>query len=99
MAKFGLLISALAAAATAGTLVVAAPALAAPTETSAAEDTISSLQDEGHTVIVQNPNNTPLDEATVVGVRQGPEQILSYEDTFGQQVERVERSIVFIDVR
>lgn len=99
MTNFGILATVVATTLTAGTLALAAPALAAPTETSAAQDTISSLRDEGYTVIVQNPNNTPLSEATVVDVRQGPEHVVSYENSLDQDVERVEQSIVFVDVR
>lgn len=98
MTKFGIT-AAVATALTAGTLALAAPALAAPSGTSSAQDTISSLQDQGYTVIVQNPNNEQLSEATVVDVRQGPESVQTYENAQGQQIDRLQQSIVFVDVR
>ena len=38
-------------------LLLAAPALAAPSGTSSAQDTISSLQDQGYTVVVNYASN------------------------------------------
>ena len=63
--------AAAAAALTAGVLGLAAPAVAAPTATSA-EDTISQLQADGNRVIVTRQSSTPLDEASVVSVTTGP---------------------------
>jgi hypothetical protein len=90
-----------AAALTAGFLGLAAPALAAPSGSSDAQDTISSLQAEGHTVVVQNPNNVALDQATVAGVRQGPETVDRMRNLDHDNVwdETVTQSIVFVDVR
>ena len=56
---------------TAATLGLAAPALAAPTGTGNAQDTISSLQDQGYKVIVNRLSNAPLSEASVVSVGEG----------------------------
>lgn len=64
--------AAAAAALTAGVLGLAAPAVAAPTATSA-EDTISQLQADGNRVIVTRQSSTPLDEASVVSVTTGPD--------------------------
>ncbi|MGK2880322.1 MAG: hypothetical protein ACSLE6_05845 [Mycobacterium sp.] len=87
-----------AAALTAGFLGLAAPALAAPADTDA-QDTISSLQDQGYTVVVHNPNNVALADATVTGVRQGPEGVQTHEDDHDRLVTNVIQSVVFVDVR
>lgn len=87
------------AALTAGFIGLAAPALAAPGDTSAAQDTINSLEDQGYTVVVNNPNSTPLGNATVTGVRQGPEQVETYTNAQDAVTENVTQSIVFVDVR
>jgi hypothetical protein len=57
---------------TAATVGLAAPALAAPTGVGNAQDTISSLEAQGYRVIVNRLGNTPLNEANVVSVGQGP---------------------------
>ena len=70
MKNFG--ITALAATAlTAGFLGLAAPALAAPTGAGNAQDTISSLQDQGYKVVVNRQSDRPLSEASVVSVGEG----------------------------
>ncbi|MGK2881238.1 MAG: hypothetical protein ACSLE6_10740 [Mycobacterium sp.] len=84
---------------TAGFLGLAAPAFAAPSETSDAQDTISSLQEQGYTVVVQNPNDVPLADATVTGVRQGPEAVRTFEDDQDRIITEVTQSVVFVDVR
>ncbi|CAN5289538.1 hypothetical protein BH11ACT6_BH11ACT6_38050 [soil metagenome] len=56
---------------TAGFIGLAAPALAAPTGAGNAQDTISSLEDQGYKVIVNRQSNTPLAEANVVSVGEG----------------------------
>jgi hypothetical protein len=50
---------------------LAAPADAAPTGPGNAQQTISELQSQGYTVIVNRIGTTPLDQATVVAVRPG----------------------------
>ena len=57
---------------TAGALGLAAPALAAPTDGANAQDTISSLEDQGYRVVVNRLGTSPLSEATVVSVGEGP---------------------------
>ena len=57
---------------TAATLGLAAPALAAPTGAGNAQDTISSLQDQGYKVIVNRVSTAPLSEASVVSTGFGP---------------------------
>jgi len=51
---------------------LAAPALAAPTGAGTAQDTISSLEDQGYRVVVNRLSERPLSEASVVSVGQGP---------------------------
>jgi hypothetical protein len=71
MTKFGFA-TAIATAATAALLGLAAPAVAAPTGTGNAQDTISSLEDQGYKVIVNRLSTSPLAEANVVSVGEGP---------------------------
>ncbi len=61
-----------AAALTAGLFALAAPAAAAPSGGDA-QETISRLEAEGHRVIVHRMSDTPLSQATVVGVNPGPD--------------------------
>jgi hypothetical protein len=71
MKKFGFATIA-ASALTAGFLGLAAPAMAAPTGAGNAQDTIASLEDQGYKVVVNRLSETPLDQASVVSVGQGP---------------------------
>ncbi|MDF2822971.1 MAG: hypothetical protein K0R68_379 [Mycobacterium sp.] len=71
MTKFGFA-TIIATAATAGFLGLAAPAAAAPTGAGSAQDTIASLKDQGYKVIVNRLSETPLSEANVVSVGEGP---------------------------
>ncbi len=57
---------------TAAVLGLAAPAVAAPSGANA-QDTISSLEDQGNRVIVNRQSSTPLSDASVVSVTRGPE--------------------------
>jgi hypothetical protein len=70
MKKFGLA-TLVAGGLTAATLAMAAPALAAPTGPGSAQDTIDALKADGYNVIVNRVGGTPLEQATVVGVRSG----------------------------
>ena len=56
---------------TAAIIGLAAPAQAAPTGPGNAQETISALEARGYTVIINRLNSTPLDQATVVGLRPG----------------------------
>ena len=49
---------------------LAAPAVAAPTGGNA-DATISQLEAQGHRVVVNRLSNTPLSEASVVGIHKG----------------------------
>ena len=55
----------------AAVLGMAAPAAAAPSGSGNAQDTISQLQSDGYTVIVNRVGSTPMEHATVVAVRPG----------------------------
>lgn len=57
---------------TAGALSLAAPALAAPSGSGNAQDTISSLEEQGYQVIVNRMSTAPVSEANVVSVGEGP---------------------------
>ena len=64
---------------TAAGLGLAAPVEAAPAGPGNADQTISQLQAQGYKVIVNRIGSTPLDQATVIGVRPG--QTYSRTDT------------------
>ncbi len=70
MKKFGFATVA-ASALAAGFIGLAAPALAAPSGPGNAQDTISQLEAQGYTVIVNRIGNAPLEQASVVSVRSG----------------------------
>lgn len=78
MKKFGIA-AAIVSGAAAAVIGLAAPAVAAPTGPGNAQQTISELQSEGYTVIVNRIGTAPLDEANVVAVRPG--QTYSRTDT------------------
>src|SRR4051812_16456634 len=70
MKKFGVFTTAVTGLA-AAVIGLAAPAVAVPTGPGNAEQTISELQGQGYTVIVNRLGTAPLDQATVVSVRPG----------------------------
>lgn len=70
MKKFGLA-TIVAGGLTAATLAMAASAVAAPTGPGSAQDTIDALKADGYNVIVNRVGGTPLEQATVIGVRPG----------------------------
>jgi hypothetical protein len=70
MKKFGFATVA-ATAVAAGLIGLAAPVQAAPTGPGSAQETISDLQAQGYTVIVNRIGNAPLNQASVVAVRSG----------------------------
>ncbi|MGB3485976.1 MAG: hypothetical protein WBB07_27620 [Mycobacterium sp.] len=105
MKKFGFATIA-ATALTAGALGLAAPALAAPTGAGNAQDTISSLEDQGYKVIVNRLSNSPLAEANVVSVGEGPsfthnKSIAGTEDYTGhdRSYAAVTTRTVYVNVR
>jgi hypothetical protein len=78
MKKFGFA-AAIVTGVAAATIGLAAPAAAAPAGPGSAQQTISELQAQGYTVIVNRIGTAPLDQATVVAVRPG--QTYSRTDT------------------
>ena len=69
------------------------PASAAPSGPSNAEKTIRQLQSQGYTVIVNRLGSSPLDQASVVAVRPGPN--FSRTDTLSAVTTRT----VYVDVK
>lgn len=99
MKKFG--IATVAASAMAAAVIgLAAPAQAAPTGPGNAQQTISDLQAQGYTVIVNRIGNAPLDQATVVAVRHG--QTYTQTDSLGDDDDvstRLIHQTVYVDVK
>jgi hypothetical protein len=94
-------ISALAAGLSATVLGLAAPALAAPSGSGSAQDTISQLEADGNRVIVNRLSDAPLAQADVVSVRPGADlrstvRDFRYNDTY-QQV--VTGKVYYVDVK
>jgi hypothetical protein len=84
----------------AGFIGLAAPALAAPTGPGNAQQTISNLQSQGYTVIVNRIGNAPLDQASVVAVRHGQTYTQTDSATPGDTMEtRVLNKTVYVDVK
>ncbi|KWX22473.1 hypothetical protein [Mycolicibacterium wolinskyi] len=92
--------TALAGGAVAAVIGLAAPAQAAPTGPGNAQETISELQSQGYTVIVNRTGSTPLDKATVVAVRPG--QTFSRTDS-GNPGDSLQTTVtdktVYVDVK
>ncbi|OMB97381.1 hypothetical protein A5733_10055 [Mycobacterium sp. NS-7484] len=72
---------------------LAGPAGAAPDGPGDAQQTISRLQSQGYTVIVNRLGTTPLDQAAVVAVRPGPHY--SRTDSLSAVTQRT----VYVDVK
>jgi len=66
------LTSAVAAGLSAAALGLAAPTVAAPTAAENAAQTINQLETEGYKVIVSRLSDSPLDQAGVVSIGEGP---------------------------
>ncbi|MFI5506028.1 hypothetical protein ACIA48_01055 [Mycobacterium sp. NPDC051804] len=99
MKKFGFATVA-ASALTAAFLGLAAPALAAPTGPGNAQDTISKLEAQGYTVIVNRLGSSPLEQASVVAVREG--QTYSRTDHSGpgdDLTTKLLNKTVYVDVK
>ena len=67
----------------AAVLGLAAPALAAPTGSGDAQATISQLEADGNRVIVKKLSDTPLAQASVVGINRGAPLRGTVRDHFG----------------
>ncbi len=79
---------------------LAAPAAATETSSGSAQQTIASLEAKGNRVIVSNPNNTPLAEATVVSVRKGNDVTgWTWDSQHEDQFKTVLYTNYFVDVR
>jgi hypothetical protein len=99
MKKFGFA-TVLAGGLTAAILGLAAPADAAPTGPGNAQDTINQLQAEGYNVIVNHIGATPLDQATVVAVRQGQTYSRTDSGNPGDSLETtVTGKTIYVDVK
>jgi len=99
MKKFGIT-SVAASALAAAFLGLAAPVQAAPAGPGGAQDTISELQRQGYTVIVNRIGNAPLEQASVVAVRPG--QTYSRTDHSGpgdDLTTKVLNKTVYVDVK
>jgi hypothetical protein len=99
MKKFGIA-SVAASALAAAFLGLAAPAAAAPAGPGSAQDTISELQRQGYTVVVNRIGNAPLEQASVVAVRPG--QTYSRTDHSGPGDDlstKVLNKTVYVDVK
>jgi hypothetical protein len=92
----GMVVSGLAAAAVG----LAAAAGAAPSaDSDNAQKTISSLEAEGYRVIINKVGNTPLDEATVIGVRPGRDVTQTVTDVDGHVFQKVLYTTIYVDVK
>jgi hypothetical protein len=78
---------------------LASPAVAAPSGTSSAQDTITSLQQQGYNVIVNRIGDTPLDQATVVAVRPGQTHETTDSRGGGSIKTTVTSETVYVDVK
>jgi hypothetical protein len=78
---------------------LASPAAAAPTGSESAMQTINSLQAEGYKVIINKVGTTPLDEATVVAVRQGRPITQTVTDSDGHSYQKLLYTTVYVDVQ
>lgn len=98
MKKFAV-VGALAGGMTAAFIGLAAPAVASPSASADAEQTINALEDQGYRVIVNRVGSTPLSEATVVAVRPGQSVTGLAPDRDGDLENQVIYQTVYVDVR
>jgi hypothetical protein len=98
MKKFGYA-TVLAGGLTAAVLGLASPAVAAPSGPDNAQDTITSLQQQGYNVIVNRVGGTPLDQATVVAVRPGQTHETTDSRGGGSIKTTVTSQTVYVDVK
>ena len=88
------------AALTAGLFALAAPAAAAPSGGDA-QETISQLEADGNRVIVNRLSDTPLSQATVVGVNPGADIRSSVQGTgdSSAQQQTITGKVYYVNVR
>jgi hypothetical protein len=92
--------TALAGAAATAVIGLAAPAQSAPTGPGNAQQTIGQLQAQGYTVVVNHIGSTPLDQATVVSVRQGQTYSRTDSGNPGDSLQtNVVNKTVYVDVK
>jgi hypothetical protein len=78
---------------------LASSAVAAPSGPGNAQDTITSLQQQGYNVIVNRIGDTPLDQATVVAVRPGQTHDTTDSRGGGSIKTTVTSETVYVDVK
>lgn len=78
---------------------LASPAVAAPSGPGNAQDTITSLQQQGYNVIVNRVGDTPLDQATVVAVRPGQTHETTDSRGGGSVNTTITSETVYVDVK
>lgn len=78
---------------------LASSAVAAPSGPGNAQDTITSLQQQGYNVIVNRVGDTPLDQATVVAVRPGQTHETTDSRGGGSIKTTVTSETVYVDVK
>lgn len=101
MNKFGIVTLA-ATAATAAFVGLAAPALAAPSASTNAQATISSLEEQGFHVVVNRLSERSLEEANVVSVGKGAtftHTVSGANNDDDKQFGPVSATTVYVDVR
>lgn len=92
-------VSALASGLAAAVVGLAAPAVASPSASADAEQTINALEEQGYHVIVNRVGSTPLSEATVVAVRPGHQVPTLAPDRDGDVVQQVAYTTIYVDVK
>jgi hypothetical protein len=85
----------------AAVLGLAAPAMAAPSGSGSAADTISELEGQGNRVVVNRESDTPLDEASVVSITRGPvvRQNIPHATSNGDSTQSVAGQTIYVNVR
>ena len=84
----------------AAVLGLAAPAVAAPSGSGDAQQTVSQLEEQGNRVIVNRQSSAPLSQANVVDVRQGNAiQDYVWDAQGDRKVLETTGHVVFVDVR
>ena len=89
-----------AAALSAAVLGLAAPAAAAPSGTGDAHQTIAQLENQGNRVIVNRQSSAPLNDASIVGIRQGsPIQEYTWDLQRDDRILETVGHVLFVDVK
>jgi hypothetical protein len=81
----------------AATLGLAAPAVAAPSGTGSAQDTVNQLEANGYKVILNKVGGASLDKCTVTSVRPGREITQPRTDSGGDLTQHVLYTTVYVD--